>query len=247
MIHNIPAFAHTTALVLLWPAAVWIVGRRRLQPWMIAACILALAGLAGSGSRGGPMALIVGVGALVGLRLFWPWRRTLALSAVLGLIIVGSSFVWMTGQAREGDNLAGRDAIWAQCKVTLAETFPAGLGYGNHPARAEATYDAHPELKNAMRTWCHNMPFSLAVEAPACLLALLILLLLLIRRLTEAEEPDTETAFSLAALIAFMAIAQVHDPHFQREFFPLAMLIIALGLGKTVCVAEPTDCKASHP
>ena len=148
----------------------------------------------------------------------------------------------------QGDHaLAGRKAIWGQCVTTLNQSFPKGLGYGNHPARATATYDEIPGLEKAMRTWCHNLQLSLAVEAPALVLALIVLLILLIRRLTAADEPDAQTAFSLAALIAFVAIGQVHDPHFQREFFPLALLIIGLGLGKSVCVAEPADCKGSHP
>jgi hypothetical protein len=32
----------------------------------------------------------------------------------------------------------------------------------------------------------------------------------------------------------------VHDPHFQREFFPLAMLLIALGI-------EPPKAFVSRP
>jgi hypothetical protein len=237
LIHNIPAFAHSSALVLLWPAAEWLIGGKRLPKWKVAACLFALLGIAASGSRGAWLGLITGLLMLTIIRYLPRWRTQLALAGLAAIFVCGTAAVVMVSTSANSAGLAGRDAIWKQCRQTLGETFPQGLGYGNHPKRAQASYPKILPLKRAVQTWCHNLPLSLAVEAPAALLALALLLLLLIRRCAGDGE---RAALACAAILAFGAIGMVHDPHFQREFFPLALLLIALGIGPPKAfVSEP--------
>jgi Ca2+/Na+ antiporter len=237
LISNVPAFAYSCALVLLWPAAEWLIGRKRLPGWKLAACLFSLLGIVVSGSRGAWLGLGAGLLMLTIIRFLPRWRSQLALAGLGAIVLAGTAAVFVVSPATKTGGLAGRNAIWAQCKETLVETFPRGLGYGNHPKRAEVIPPKTVPLKPTMKTWCYNLPLSLAVEAPATLLALAWLLLLLIRRCAMESE---RTALACAAILGFAAVGMVHDPHFQREFFPLAMLLIALGI-------EPPKAFVSRP
>ncbi|MBM65893.1 MAG: hypothetical protein CMH55_06645 [Myxococcales bacterium] len=228
-IHNIAAFAHGTVLILLWPLASGLLDAKRVRPWQVLAALLALAGLTLSGARAAWLGLGGGLLILVCCRWRPLWIRSLSLVLAAFIGTMGLGLVASPSLQKAAGSLTGRAQIWSHCLETTGDTLPKGLGFGGHAQYAEQVYSQTPELAGKVETWCHHLPLSLAVEAPLTLIPALLLMVFLILTLTR-DPPGPLQGYALACVIAFWGIAQLHDPHFQREFFPLAMLVIGCGL-----------------
>ncbi len=228
-IHNIAAFAHTTMLVMLWPLASGLLSRDRVPPWQILAGLLALAALSLSGARAAWLGFGAGTMVLILCRWQLKWFRATIFSLLLLIGGLGVGLLTHPGLQKTAGSLTGRASIWTHCLQTAKEAGPYGLGYGTHAGYSKRVYPRTPGLEKTVRTWCHHLPLSLAVEAPFSLIPAALLMILLVFMLTGSQTGALE-GYALACIVAFWTIAQLHDPHFQREFFPIAMLMIGCGL-----------------
>ena len=228
-IHNIAAFAHVTMLILLWPLAYGLLSRRRIPAWHLLAGLLALAGLSLSGARAAWLGLGAGAFVLIVCRWRPRWLRAVTFALVLVIGGLGVSLLKSPVLQQKAGSLTGRTQIWDQCLKTTTQTGLMGLGYGAHAGYASKIYPQTPGLETKVKTWCHHVPLSLVVEAPLTIIPAAMLLVFLLLALTRSD-PRPLQGFALASILAFWTISQLHDPHFQREFFPFAMLLIGCGL-----------------
>ena len=231
LIDNIASFSHTTSLVLLWPVSLSVFEKRLPRAWEVVALVFGLGGLYMSGARAVWLALAVGVATIFLAKVMVARFRTFMFSLLAMVSIAGSALVIFPQLQEHAGHLAGRDKIWKQCRSVAVDSFPRGLGYGNYTTYSTMNYPKTLGMENFEKTWCHNVLLSMAAEAPLALVAFVILMCVLVGGLCTQKQ----TVFSLqaaAALVAFAVLGQFHDPHFQREFFPLSMLVMSLGLGK---------------
>jgi O-antigen ligase len=104
---------------------------------------------------------------------------------------------------------ADRVFIWARALEVIRDHPVTGTGFGNYQRVAGPYYD-RVDPAFPMRTWAHNLELStLAETGPLGLLALLWLLVAAVRVLLRSASPFALGA--LAALAAWLTMAQVHD------------------------------------
>jgi O-antigen ligase len=119
---------------------------------------------------------------------------------------------------------ADRVFIWARAREIIHDHPLRGIGFGNYPRVCGPYYDRY-DPTFFMRTWAHNLELStLAETGPLGLLALVWLFgaaaAMLWRRRSMA---------GLAALAAFLTIAQAHDVLYDNKVMYALWLAIALG------------------
>ncbi|HEY6912759.1 MAG TPA: O-antigen ligase family protein, partial [Myxococcales bacterium] len=116
--------------------------------------------------------------------------------------------------------------IWARAKEIIADHPLRGIGFANYPHVCGAYYDrVDPHF--VMRTWAHNLELSTLAElGPVGLFALFWLLFTAFRMLLRSASPYAPGA--LAALCAWLAIAQFHDLVYDTKVMYALWFALAL-------------------
>ncbi|HET7787981.1 MAG TPA: O-antigen ligase family protein [Myxococcales bacterium] len=220
-------FGHN-AVVLLCLLAGATVSRafpRKLLPLVAAASLAALAAVAVTFDRAAYLALGVAAVALV-VRSRRP--RLGALLAGLGaaaLLHPGVRARLLT--AFSGAANSDRVFIWARAREIIADHPFRGIGFANYPHVCGAYYDrVDPHFY--MRTWAHNLELSTLAElGPLGLLALFWLLFAAFRLGLRSASPYA--LGGLAALCAWLTIAQFHDVVYDTKVMYALWFALALG------------------
>jgi O-antigen ligase len=117
--------------------------------------------------------------------------------------------------------------IWARAKEIIEDHPLRGIGFGNYPRVCGAYYD-RVDKSFPMRTWAHNVELStLAETGPLGLLCLLWLFGAAAVMLVKERSIG-----GLAALVAFIAIAQAHDLLYDNKVMYALWLAVALGASR---------------
>jgi putative inorganic carbon (hco3(-)) transporter len=154
-------------------------------------------------------------------------RRRWLVAAPLLLAVIASLNPGVRGRFQSSFSASGngdRVFIWARAREIIGDHPLRGIGFGNYPRVCGEYYD-RVDKTFFMRTWAHNLELStLAETGPLGLLALLWLFgssaLLLWRK---------RSVGGLAALVAFLAIAQAHDVLYDNKVMYALWLAVALG------------------
>jgi O-antigen ligase len=147
-----------------------------------------------------------------------------ALAALVALAALSTGVRQRFASSFSAESNADRVFIWARAKEIIRDHPLRGIGFGNYPRVCSAYYD-RVDPAFPMRTWAHNLELStLAETGPLGLLAVLWLFgaaaLMLWRRRSMG---------GLAALAAFLAIAQAHDVLYDTKVMYALWLATALG------------------
>lgn len=119
---------------------------------------------------------------------------------------------------------ADRVFIWARSRDIIRDHPLRGIGFGNYPRVCGPYYDRY-DPTFFMRTWAHNLELStLAETGPLGLLALFWVL-----GAAAAMLWRPGSTAGLAALAAFLTIAQAHDVLYDNKVMYALWLSIALG------------------
>ena len=117
--------------------------------------------------------------------------------------------------------------IWSRAREIIRDHPLHGIGFANYPRVCGPYYD-RVDPRFAMRTWAHNLELStLAETGPLGLLALLWLLFAAARMLLRSASPVAVGA--LAALAAWLTMAQVHDVLYDTKVMYALWFSLALG------------------
>jgi O-antigen ligase len=245
-------FGHNaTVLValLLGTLAAGAVPRRRV--WAVAgAAVLGLSAVAVTFDRAAWLAL--GAAAVVIAAFSSSRVRRALLPAVVILVLLAGLHGGIRDRFRSSFSAGAnsdRVFLWQQAVQIIREHPLAGIGFGNYPRVCNRYYDrVNPGFP--MRTWAHNLELStLAEMGPLGLLAVLWLFgwaaVALARRCIQytvyrsAEFGDSHglALGGLAALVAWLTIAQVHDVLYDNKV--MYALWLALGLSLSPAAAEP--------
>jgi O-antigen ligase len=147
-----------------------------------------------------------------------------ALAALVALAALAPGVRQRFASSFSAQSNTDRVFIWARAKEIIRDHPLRGIGFGNYPRVCGAYYD-RVDPAFPMRTWAHNLELStLAETGPLGLLAVLWLFgaaaLLLWRRRSMG---------GLAALTAFLCIAQAHDVLYDTKVMYALWLATALG------------------
>jgi O-antigen ligase len=206
---------------------------RKLALLTGAAAVTALAAVAVTFDRAAYLALGVAALALV-LR-----SRRIGMGALLAG--VGALAVLHPGvrarlvSAFSGAANSDRVFIWARAREIIADHPWRGIGFANYPHVCGAYYDrVDPHF--FMRTWAHNLELSTLAElGPVGLLALFWLLFAAFRLLLRSASPYA--LGGLAALVAWLTIAQFHDVIYDTK----VMYALWFALGLAAGPAQPAS------
>jgi O-antigen ligase len=222
-------FGHDAVLLLSLVVGAIVSGAlpRRIALPAAAASITALAAVAVTFDRAAYLALVVAAVALV-LR-----SRQLRLGALLGglgaLALLHPGVRARLLSAFSGAANSDRVFIWARAREIIADHPWRGIGFANYPHVCGAYYDrVDPHF--FMRTWAHNLELSTLAElGPLGLLALFWLLLAAFRLVLRSASPCAPGG--LAALLAFLTIAQFHDVIYDTKVMYALWFALALAAG----------------
>jgi O-antigen ligase len=223
-------FGHVAALLSTLIAGGLVSGAVRSK-WLRAVVALALAAVAVTFDRGAYLGLAAASLVIVLLAATSsnaPRMRGrlliggLALVALLAALNPGVRGRFQSSFSTSGNG--DRVFIWARAKEIIRDHPLRGIGFGNYPRVCGEYYD-RVDKTFPMRTWAHNLELStLAETGPLGLLAIFWLLgsaaLLLWRK---------RSIGGLAALTAFVAIAQAHDLLYDNKVMYALWLSVALG------------------
>lgn len=154
-------------------------------------------------------------------------RRRLVFASVLACVLllgalqpgVRQRFQSSFSAQTNGD----RVFIWERAKEIIRDHPLRGIGFGNYPRVCGAYYD-RVDKSFPMRTWAHNLELSILAETgPLGLLCLFWLFgaaaAMLLRK---------RSAGGVAALLAFVAVAQAHDLLYDNKVMYALWLAVAL-------------------
>lgn len=220
-------FGHNAAilLALLGGAAVagtFVSGSRLIVG---AACAVALAAVAVTFDRAAYLALLVAALVVAAKRRRWRLALSVALIAVLACIhpLIRAR---LASAFSAGAN-ADRVFIWSRALEIIRDHPWAGIGFANYPLVCGPYYDrVDPHF--FMRTWAHNLELStLAEMGPLGLAALLWLCFTAARMVLRST--NTFAVGALAALAAWLTMAQAHDLLYDTKVMYALWFALALG------------------
>jgi O-antigen ligase len=214
-------FGHVAALLVALIAGGLVSGATR-QRLLWAVVALALCAVAVTFDRGAWFGL-----AAAGLVIAVLSRRRILIAGLIAIALLAALNPGVRGRFQSSFSTSGnsdRVFIWSRAKEIIRDHPLRGIGFGNYPRVCGDYYD-RVDKTFPMRTWAHNLELStLAETGPLGLLALFWLLgsaaLLLWRR---------RSIGGLAALAAFVAIAQAHDLLYDNKVMYALWLAVALG------------------
>jgi O-antigen ligase len=143
--------------------------------------------------------------------------------AIAGTVVPGVRSRFASGFSSRANS--DRVFIWSRAAEIIRDHPLHGIGWGNYPRVCGDYYD-RVDPAFAMRTWAHNLELSTVAETGPLGLATMLwiwgaALVLLWRRRAFA---------GLAALAAFLAIAQVHDAIYDTKVMYALWFAVALAL-----------------
>jgi O-antigen ligase len=214
-------FGHIATLLTALIAGGLVSGAARAK-WLWMPVALALCAVAVTFDRGAYFGLAAAALIIVVLS-----RQRMLIAALAALALLAALNPGVRGRFQSSFSQSGnsdRVFIWARAKEIIRDHPLRGIGFGNYPRVCGDYYD-RVDKTFPMRTWAHNLELStLAETGPLGLLALFWLLgaaaLLLWRR---------RSIGGLAALAAFVAIAQAHDLLYDNKVMYALWLSVALG------------------
>ncbi|HEY2029352.1 MAG TPA: O-antigen ligase family protein [Myxococcales bacterium] len=165
--------------------------------------------------------------AVAALAILFMTRNRLVFGAILaGVLLVAALQPGVRQRFRSSFSAQAngdRVFIWARAQEIIRDHPLRGIGFGNYPRVCGAYYD-RVDKTFPMRTWAHNLELStLAETGPLGLLCLFWLLgaaaVMLVRK---------RSAGGLAALLAFVAVAQAHDLLYDNKVMYALWLAVAL-------------------
>ena len=132
---------------------------------------------------------------------------------------------------------ADRIFIWTRSAEIIRDHPLRGIGWGNYPRVCGSYYD-RVDAGFFMRTWAHNLELStLAETGPLGLLAMAWVWGAAIGALARKR-----ALAGLAALVAFLAIAQVHDAIYDTKVMYALWFALAVALAPS---PEPPPARAA--
>jgi O-antigen ligase len=214
-------FGHIATILTALIAGGLVAGAARLKVlWVTVG--LALCAVAVTFDRGAYFGLAAAALVIVLLS-----RRRLLVLALLVVALLASLNPGVRGRFQSSFSASGnsdRVFIWARAKEIIRDHPLRGIGFGNYPRVCGEYYD-RVDKTFPMRTWAHNLALStLAETGPLGLLALLWLFGSAALLLWRKRSPG-----GLAALAAFLAIAQAHDLLYDNKVMYALWLAVALG------------------
>ena len=214
-------FGHIATLLAALLAGGLVSGAARSR-LLWAAVALALCAVAVTFDRGAYFGLAAAALVIVTLSRQRVLAAGLIAVALLAALNPGVRERFQSSFSKSGNS--DRVFIWSRAQEIIRDHPLRGIGFGNYPRVCGDYYD-RVDKTFPMRTWAHNLELStLAETGPLGLLALFWLLgaaaLLLWRRRSMG---------GLAALAAFVAIAQAHDLLYDNKVMYALWLSIALG------------------
>jgi putative inorganic carbon (HCO3(-)) transporter len=217
-------FGHVATVVTALVAGSLASGAARSRLLWIAVA-LGLVAIALTFDRGAYLGVLAAIAAIV---LLSEDRARIALGAALvaiaAMLVPGVRARFISSFSAEGKGNADRLFIWARAREIIADHPLRGIGFGNYPRVCGAYYDRY-DPQFFMRTWAHNLELStLAETGPLGLLALFWLF-----GATLVTMVQKRAAGGLAAVCAFLALAQVHDALYDNKVMYAVWLAAALG------------------
>jgi O-antigen ligase len=235
-------FGHNAALLVSFFAGALAAGglpRRRV--FIVAgAGALALVAIALTFDRAAYLGLCAAALIIVA---FARAQRALAV-ALAALLLVAALHPGVRARAAtafsSGAN-ADRVFIWTRAREIIRDHPVRGIGFGNYP-RVCARYYDRVDPTFPMRTWAHNLELSTLAETGPLGLAVLLWLfgaaaVALVKRI-RAGAPFA--LGGLAALAAFLAIAQAHDLIYDTKVMYPLWLALGLSLQGSVALRPDT-------
>lgn len=226
-------FGHSATVLatfLLGALAAGAVPVRRV--WIAAgAAALGLAAVAVTFDR----AAWLGVGAAVALVALCSSARVrkALLPALLVMLLLASLHGGMRdrfGSSFSAGANTDRVFLWTQAVRIIRDHPLRGIGFGNYPRVCGQYYD-QVDPAFGMRTWAHNLELStLAETGPLGLLAMLWLLGAAAWALRRRMRAGSLALGGLAALVAFLVIAQAHDLLYDTKVMYGLWLVLGLSL-----------------
>jgi O-antigen ligase len=214
-------FGHIATLLAALIAGGLVSGAARRKALWIAVG-LALCAIAVTFDRGAYFGLAAAALVIVLLS-----RKRLLVAVLLVLALLAALNPGVRGRFQSSFSASGngdRVFIWGRAREIIRDHPLRGIGFGNYPRVCGEYYD-RVDKTFPMRTWAHNLALStLAETGPLGLLALVWLFgsaaLMLWRK---------RSIGGLAALVAFLAIAQAHDLLYDNKVMYALWLAVALG------------------
>jgi O-antigen ligase len=192
------------------------------------ACIMGLAAVAVTFDRSAYLALAAAAAVIVGRTRRRGWMIAFAAIAAAAALHPGirGRFASAFSTAANAD----RVFIWSRGLEIVRDHPVHGIGFANYPLVCSRYYDrVDPHF--FMRTWAHNLELStLAETGPLGLLALLWLLGAALRMVLGSASPLATGA--LAALVAWFAMAQVHDVLYDTKVMYALWFALAAGTSR---------------
>jgi O-antigen ligase len=214
-------FGHVATVLTALLAGALVSGRAPAR-FLWGAVFVSLCAIAVTFDRGAYLGLLAAALVIAVLS-----RRPWLIAGLFAVALLASLDAGVRGRFESSFSTSGngdRVFIWARAKEIIRDHPLRGIGFGNYPRVCGEYYD-RVDKTFPMRTWAHNLELStLAETGPLGLLSLFWLLgsamVLLWRR---------RSAGGLAALFAFLAIAQAHDVLYDTKVMYALWLAVALG------------------
>ena len=220
-------FGHNAAVLLALLGGA-LAARALSGPAAIAASVAATAGLVAVGltfDRAAYLGLLVAAAVILIKTRHRLWALALAVAAALAAVQPAIRARFRSAFSAESN--ADRLFIWSRALEIVRDHPLRGIGFGNYPLVCGRYYD-RVDPGFVMRTWAHNLELStLAETGPLGLAALLWLLVAAARMLLRSTSPFAVGA--LAALAAWLTMAQVHDLLYDTKVMYALWFSLALG------------------
>jgi O-antigen ligase len=220
-------FGHNATVLLALLGGALAAGAlpRRTAIAVTIACVPGAAAVALTFDRAAYLGL--GVAALVIVLKARRRAWALALAAIAALAALHPAIRARFSSAFSAAANTDRVFIWSRALEIIRDHPLHGTGFANYPLVCGRYYD-RVDPRFSMRTWAHNLELStLAETGPLGLLALLWLIVAAARMALRSTSPFALGA--LAALAAWLTMAQVHDVLYDTKVMYALWFALALG------------------